>query len=206
MFTWFVKFIYRFFVWNETLKTTFAKLNSLFENSGNDVNKWILVKRFAGVSCIFTYVYFNTLRAKQDGRCFPDDIFKCIFLHENVWLSIKISLKFVPDGQINNISILFQIMAWRRSSDKPLSIQWWPSLLTHLCSTRPHWVNYIYEDREIGDWLIDPHYLIGRFCRITCRSLEVKPKCWHIWVLVCAISPLTALETLLKRISGPVSI
>ena len=25
-----------------------------------------------------------------------DDIFKCIFLNENVWISIKISLKFVP--------------------------------------------------------------------------------------------------------------
>ena len=24
------------------------------------------------------------------------DIFKCIFLNENVWISIKISLKFVP--------------------------------------------------------------------------------------------------------------
>ena len=24
-----------------------------------------------------------------------DDIFKCIFLNENIWISIKISLKFV---------------------------------------------------------------------------------------------------------------
>ena len=34
---------------------------------------------------------------------FPDDIFKCIFLNENVLILIKISLKFVPKGQINNI-------------------------------------------------------------------------------------------------------
>ena len=33
---------------------------------------------------------------------FPDDIFKCIFLNENVLILIKISLKFVPKGQINN--------------------------------------------------------------------------------------------------------
>ena len=26
----------------------------------------------------------NTLRPRQDGRQFPDDIFKCIFLNENV--------------------------------------------------------------------------------------------------------------------------
>ena len=50
-----------------------------------------------------------------------DDIFKCIFLNENVWLSIKISLKFVPQGPINNIPVVAQIMAWRRPGDKPLS-------------------------------------------------------------------------------------
>ena len=48
----------------------------------------------------------NTLRPRQDGRRFPDDIFKCIFFNENAWISIKISLKFVPKGQINNIPAL----------------------------------------------------------------------------------------------------
>ena len=42
---------------------------------------------------------------------FPGDIFKCIFLNENVLISIKISLKFVPKGQINNIPALVYIMA-----------------------------------------------------------------------------------------------
>ena len=36
-------------------------------------------------------------------------------------ISIKISLKFVPKGPISNIPALVQIMAWRRSGDKPLS-------------------------------------------------------------------------------------
>ena len=49
---------------------------------------------------------------------FPDDTFKCIFLNENVWKLIK---KSVPKGPINDISALAQIMAWRRSGDKPLS-------------------------------------------------------------------------------------
>ena len=48
----------------------------------------------------------NTLRPRQDGRHFADDIFKYIFLNENVLISIKISLKFVPKGQINNIPAL----------------------------------------------------------------------------------------------------
>ena len=32
---------------------------------------------------------FNTLRLRQNGRYFADDTFKCIFLNENVWISIK---------------------------------------------------------------------------------------------------------------------
>ena len=36
-------------------------------------------------------------------------------------IPIKISLKFVPDGPINNIPALFQITVWRRPGDKPLS-------------------------------------------------------------------------------------
>ena len=48
----------------------------------------------------------NTLMPRQDGGHFPDDIFKCIFLNANVLISIKISLKFIPKGQINNIPAL----------------------------------------------------------------------------------------------------
>ena len=46
---------------------------------------------------------------KQIGRHFPDNIFKCILL------------KFIPKVRINNIPALVQIMAWRRTGDKPLS-------------------------------------------------------------------------------------
>ena len=67
----------------------------------------------------------NTLRPRQNGRHFPDDNFECIFFNETVWISIKISLKFVPTGLINNIPALVQIMAWRRPGDKPLPDQWW---------------------------------------------------------------------------------
>ena len=83
----------------------------------------------------------NTLRPRQNGRHFPDDIFKCIFLNENVSIAIKILLKFVPKGPINNIPALVQIMAWRRPGDKPLSEPMMVSLPTHICVTRPQWVN-----------------------------------------------------------------
>ena len=48
----------------------------------------------------------NTLRPRQNGHHFADDTFKRIFLNENVRIPIKISLKFVPKGAINNIPAL----------------------------------------------------------------------------------------------------
>ena len=91
----------------------------------------------------FKEMHFNTLRPRQNGRHFADDIFKCIFLNENTSISIDISLKFVPEGRINNIPALVQIMAWRRLGDKPLSEPMMVSLLAHICVTRPQWVNPI---------------------------------------------------------------
>ena len=83
------------------------------------------------------HVCLNTLRPWQHGRHFADDIFKCIFLNENVWIPIKISLKFVSKGPIHNIPALVQIMAWRRPGDKPLSEPMMVTLPTHICVTRP---------------------------------------------------------------------
>ena len=85
----------------------------------------------------------NTLRPIQDGRHFPDDILKSIFMNENVWISLTISLKCVRKVRINNIPSLVQIMAWRRPGDKPLSEPMMVSLLTHICVTRPQWVNVL---------------------------------------------------------------
>ena len=83
----------------------------------------------------------NKLRPRRNRHHFADDIFKCIYLHENVWISIEISLKFVPKGPINNIPGLVQIMAWRRLGDKPLSEPMMVRLLTHICVSRPQYVN-----------------------------------------------------------------
>ena len=84
----------------------------------------------------------NTLRQRQNGRHSADDPFKRIFVNETLRISMKISLNFVPKGPINNIPALVQIMAWRRRGDKPSSKPMIVvSLLTHICVTRPQWVN-----------------------------------------------------------------
>ena len=79
----------------------------------------------------------KTLRPRQNGHHFPDDIFNWIFLNENVWISINISLKFSPRDPINNIPTLVQVMAWRRPGDKPLSEPMMVRLPTHICVTPP---------------------------------------------------------------------
>ena len=86
----------------------------------------------------------NTLRLRQNGSHFADNIFKCIFLNENVWIPIKIALKFVPKGPIHNITALFQIMSRRWPGDKLLSEAMMVSLLTHICVTRPQWVKSLW--------------------------------------------------------------
>ena len=116
------------------------------------MSKWILMFLITrcpdfqkGVHIFVMYLVqwqsvLKTLRPRQNGRHFPDDGFKCIFLNENVWVLIKISLIFVPKGPIKNISALVQIMAWRWPGGKPLSEPMMVSLLTHSCVTRPQWV------------------------------------------------------------------
>ena len=86
----------------------------------------------------------NTLRQRQNGRHYTEESFSCLFLYENVWISIKtlnVTLNFVPTGPIYNIPAYGQIMAWCRPGDNPLSEPLMVRLPTHTCVTRPQWVD-----------------------------------------------------------------
>ena len=136
---------------------------------------------------------FDTLRPRQNGRHFADDIFKCILLNENVSIAIKISLKFVPKGPINNIPALVKIMAWRRSGDKSLSEPMTVSLPTHICVTRPQWVNgYAWQwHNECTAYSIEEQNILSQLkCNNTLkivythRYTEIKEnKCIYIYIL-----------------------
>ena len=65
-------------------------------------------------------VLFTHLPLDKMGAILADDIFKRIFLNDNVRISIEISLKFVPKGSINNKPGLVQVMAWCCTGNKPL--------------------------------------------------------------------------------------
>ena len=67
------------------------------------------------------------MRPRQNGRHFPDE-----FASRILWIEMRESLF------INNIlPALVQIIAWRRSGDKPLSEPIMFELPTHVCVTRP---------------------------------------------------------------------
>ena len=52
--------------------------------------------------------FLNWLRPRRNKLPFAGHNFKCIFLNENVLISIKVSLKFIPKGPINNNPELIQ--------------------------------------------------------------------------------------------------
>ena len=148
---------------------------------------WFIFWTIAGLGCwrIFASLdlndLINTLRPRQNGRHFADDIFKCIFLNENVWIPIEISLKFIPKGPINNIAALFQIMAWRRSGDKPLSEPMMIKVPTDICVARPQWVKVksIFHWTSRLQWIANEYYQsvyliswVKKYC-VTVRKLVI---------------------------------
>ena len=89
--------------------------------------------------CVHIFVCYLT----DWGRDKMAVIFQTSFSKTFSWMKIliKISVKFVPKDQINNIPTLVQIMAWRRPGNKPLSELMMVRLLMHICVTWPQWVN-----------------------------------------------------------------
>ena len=135
----------------------YCYLNDRYEACGNEISikSFFEYNIFSSAKCmsfsvISCYIYhddsllcpmFNSLRPRLNRRPPADDIFKCISLNENEWISPRISLKFVHKVRINNIPALVSIMAWCRPGDKPLSEPMMVNLLMHICVTRPQWVN-----------------------------------------------------------------
>ena len=134
---------------HQTLMISQHSLMQWFGAIRQEAITWSSVDQDLWCHMVYRSQWVNALRPRQNGCHFPDDISKCIFINENVWFPIKISLKFVPKGIINNISSLVQIMAWRRPGGKPLSELIIISLQTHICVARPQWVDIEYNNIQI---------------------------------------------------------
>ena len=95
--------------------------------------------------CILSNI--NSLRPRQNGSHFADDVLKRIFMNENVWISLKTSLKFAPKVPINNIPAL--VLAGATPLSGPVMV----NILTHICVTRPQWVNTCHNPKG-NEWLL----------------------------------------------------
>ena len=103
-----------------------------------------------------------TLRPKQNGQHFPDDIFNWIFLNETIQIAIKISFKFVPRGPINNMPALIQIMVWSRQVTRHYLNQWW---LFYWCIYASLGLNELCWN---GTMSLKWHHLEKMFCQVFC--------------------------------------
>ena len=128
----------------------------------------------AQVSFLLVKMVVNTSRQQRmTARYFADDHFKCIFLNENIWISIDISLKNVLKGQISNIPALVQIMAWCLLGARPLSEPMMIRLLTQICVTRPYWVKRIeicIQMKRMTQWSIQRKIRNIKQCDFICFS------------------------------------
>ena len=75
--------------------------------------------------CIKSSLVINTLRLRQNCCHFADNIFRCIFLNKNAWISFKISLNFIPKLRINNIPALVQIWLGADQATSHYLNHWW---------------------------------------------------------------------------------
>ena len=78
------------------------------------IKKWpnLISLKYKKISLFLPYwLHITTFRRRQNGRHFSVDIFKWISFNENVWILIKLSLKFVTKGPIYNNPTLVLIMA-----------------------------------------------------------------------------------------------
>ena len=74
----------------------------------------------------------NSSPSRQNGRCFAEDIFKCIFLNEKFYIVIPISLKCGPKYPVEKKWALVQVMAWRRTLSESMSAQVTDAYMRHL--------------------------------------------------------------------------
>ena len=100
----------------------------------------ICVTRPQWVKRTKTGQFLTHLPLDKVAAAFADDIFKRIFLNENIRIPIRLSLKLAPWCPIDNIPALREIMARHRIGTKPLSGPMLTWLTDAKCGTRGRWV------------------------------------------------------------------
>ena len=129
------RFIFYAFTWFQLSNTDKHPNNYVAWTNNQCKNKWFFLSQDWLTHIIYSTwndtvlfhvqelyaMLLNSPHTGQNGRNFADDIFKCIFLNENFCILIRISLKFISKGPIENKWALVKTMSWCRTGDKPLS-------------------------------------------------------------------------------------
>ena len=119
--------------------------------------------------------YINTLRPRKNGRHFPDNIFKWIFLNENVWISIEISLTFAPKYPITYyIPPSLRIMAWHWPGDN-LAIIWNNDGIIYWRIYASLGLNELKSSKWFGWYLMSTWQTILRFWQSGCCVIHILP-------------------------------
>ena len=112
-------------------------LHNRLESSGHSALLLFAPNHHTAVFCF----RLNSFPPRQNGYHFADDIFKRIFLNENVSVSIQFSVKFGPKGPLNQHWFRSWLVAC--SARSHYLGQWCQISLTHKSSTRGRWVKVI---------------------------------------------------------------
>ena len=83
-------------------------------------------------------------------------------------------------------------MAWQWAGNKPLTWQWWPSLLMHICITRPQWINQLwtrtpafwgYPCRLMITHTIESYWIPSQIYKFK-KFAKISNMKWIWWVLL----------------------
>ena len=96
-------------------------------------------------------------------------------MNEKFCFSIRFSLKFVPKGPFDNKLAMVQVMAWRRTGDKPLP----EPMLTHFpdayIGTRGRWVMKPTKFSNISVWTLKGPLLLTWICFNPSMDKQLHP-------------------------------
>ena len=131
--------------------------------------------------CMFGYFRgkFNTLWPRQNGRHFAD-IFTCISLNGNFWISNKISLKYVPRDLIDNKLALAQIMAWCPRGAEPLSEPMMPWFTDAFMRHPAQWVEAAIKWSPLRRRCLKIIFLVRRLFYFYSSFIEICSQGFHL--------------------------
>ena len=149
-------------VWlNQLHLLMLARWHFHFQSSGLFATKQLFSKMlFTGTHlvmnrCVRVLLECNWIQMHIYSLTLSDDIFKCLLLNGNIWISLRILLKcvkYVPTVRINNNLALVQIIIWGTPGHKPLSETTVVRFLTLLCITQLQGVDIDYISTFSVDW------------------------------------------------------